>query len=259
MRVGNSVQPVYLNLFANLCFALYTCVLGLVNGSWWFISLAAYYVILSIMRFVLLRFRKKEADGISERFIMRFTGVLFMIMSVVLAGTTYMAFSENKGFRYHEILMITIALYAFVKVTFAVINLAKSRKYVSPVMKTLRNIAFADALVSIFSLQRSMLVSFGGMSANDIALLNALTGSAVYLAVFLLGLNLMGGKKINMAKSKLIQANKKVAETVTGGYKAIEKGTVKGYKKIEDKFIDQFLTREGESIEDARKRLKDKK
>ncbi|MBQ4340325.1 MAG: hypothetical protein IJC41_04925 [Firmicutes bacterium] len=62
-----------------------------------------------------------------------------------------------------------------------------------------------------------------------------------------------------MAKSKLIQANKKVAETVTGGYKAIEKGTVKGYKKIEDKFIDQFLTREGESIEDARKRLKDKK
>lgn len=69
-----------------------------------------------------------------------------------------------------------------------------------------------------------------------------------------------------MAKSKLVKANKKIEESVVVGYKKIEEGVVSGYKKIEngavggfnkiaDKFVDNFLTKEGESVEEARKRL----
>lgn len=59
-----------------------------------------------------------------------------------------------------------------------------------------------------------------------------------------------------MAKSKLVQANEKIADAVVGGYKKIENGVVEGYTKLEDKFIDRFLTHEGETVEDAKKRLK---
>lgn len=70
-----------------------------------------------------------------------------------------------------------------------------------------------------------------------------------------------------MAKSKLIQANvkiadavvgryKKIEETVVGGYKAMESTVVGGYQKIEDGFVDRYLTRGGESVEDAKARLK---
>lgn len=58
-----------------------------------------------------------------------------------------------------------------------------------------------------------------------------------------------------MAKSKLVQANKKIEETVVSGYKKIEEGVVGGFEKITDNFVDNFLTKEGESIEDAKKRL----
>lgn len=69
-----------------------------------------------------------------------------------------------------------------------------------------------------------------------------------------------------MAKSNLVKANEKIAEEVIGGYKKIEEGVVGGYKKVEegavggfnkmvDKFVDNFLTREGESVEEARARL----
>lgn len=69
-----------------------------------------------------------------------------------------------------------------------------------------------------------------------------------------------------MAKSKLVKANEKIAEEVVGGYKKIEESVVGSYKKIEngavggfnkiaDKFVDQFLTKEGESVEEARIRL----
>ena len=69
-----------------------------------------------------------------------------------------------------------------------------------------------------------------------------------------------------MDKNKLVQANEKIAETVVEGYKKIEDGVVGGYKKIEDgvvegfnrvtdKFVEKLFAREGETAEDARKRL----
>ncbi len=61
-----------------------------------------------------------------------------------------------------------------------------------------------------------------------------------------------------MAKSKLANVNKKIAESVVGGYKKIEETVVGGYKKIEDAFVDQYLTHDGETVEDAKKRLQKK-
>lgn len=71
-----------------------------------------------------------------------------------------------------------------------------------------------------------------------------------------------------MAKSKIVEINEKIAKGVTKGYKKIEDGVVEGYKKIEegvvsgfekvtDKFVDQFLTKDGETVEDAKKRMKE--
>lgn len=69
-----------------------------------------------------------------------------------------------------------------------------------------------------------------------------------------------------MAKSKLVAANKKIEESVVGGYKKIEEGVIGGYKKIErgvvggfnkisDKFVDNYLTKDGESVEAAKGRM----
>lgn len=40
-----------------------------------------------------------------------------------------------------------------------------------------------------------------------------------------------------------------------GGYKKIEEGAVGGFNKIADMFVDHFLTKEGETVEEARRRL----
>lgn len=60
-----------------------------------------------------------------------------------------------------------------------------------------------------------------------------------------------------MAKSKLVKANEKIADKVVNIYKKIENTVTGTYTKIEDKFIDQYLTKDGETIEDAKKRLKE--
>ena len=58
-----------------------------------------------------------------------------------------------------------------------------------------------------------------------------------------------------MVKSKLVKANEEIAEKVVGAYKAVEEGVVGTYGYIEDAFVDQFLTHDGESVEDAKARL----
>lgn len=87
--------------------------------------------------------------------------------------------------------MITIATYSFGKISTALINLCKNKKYDYPVIATIRNISFADAAVSIFSLQRSMLVSFGNKSYFEVQIFNILTGIGVCLIVMILGINLI--------------------------------------------------------------------
>ena len=76
--------------------------------------------------------------------------------------------------------------------------------------------------------------------------------------------------KGDMTMSKFTEVNDKIAEKVVEGYKKIENGVVSGYKKIEsgavtgfnkvnDKIIEKVFSKDGESVEDTKKRLSNKK
>ena len=66
--------------------------------------------------------------------------------------------------------------------------------------------------------------------------------------------------------SKLVEANEKITEAVVEGYKKIADGVVEGYKKIEkgavdgfnkvaDKCVEKLFAKEGETVDEAKKRL----
>ena len=180
----------FLSLAVNVAFGGYNIVIGCITHSWWMLTIGTYYAVLSVVRYTVLRSKKENTA-----FIKQFTGILLIVMSLPLVGTVVLATVQDRGTVYHEIVMITIAVYAFTKITLASVNLAKSRRSTSLNVKTLRNISFADAFVSIFSLQRSMLVSFGEMAESTIRIMNIATGSAGCVIVFFLGINLL--RKVN--------------------------------------------------------------
>lgn len=209
MRSERIVISTKASLICNLAFAVYHWALGLLSYSWWYLSLGSYFIILSVLRFSALQIKRKAASDLKlEQFTKRFSGILFLFLSVILAGTVWLSLVADRGIPYHEIAMITIALYTFTKITLAIINLYKARAADSPVIKTLRNISFADAVVSVFSLQRSMLVSFPGMAAADIRLMNCLTGIAVCLTVFILGINLIRERRCPHGKIETRKSNR---------------------------------------------------
>ena len=69
------------------------------------------------------------------------------------------------------------------------------------------------------------------------------------------------------AVKETVNGYQKIENAVVGGYKKIEQGVVDGYKKIEtgavegfgkvvDKCVEVLFAKEGESVEDAKKRLR---
>lgn len=94
--------------------------------------------------------------------------------------------------------MITIATYIV-----AIVKAIKQHKNPSPLLAVVRNIGYAEAAVSILTLQRSMLVSFGAMDKATIKLMNSLTGAAVCLFILSLGIvTIRAQRRTRLAQEK---------------------------------------------------------
>lgn len=184
------IKLAVLGLIANIAFSLYNVGMGIFTHSWWLLTLGIYYFILSLVRFLVIRSRKDRKQ------VARTTGIMLMLMSLPLVGTVVLSYIEDRGTRFNMVIMLAIATYTFAKVTLATVNIIKSRKSNYVKVITLRNISFADACVSLFSLQRSMLLTFEGIGEGSVRLMNLLLGTAVCVLVFLLGLNLARPKAI---------------------------------------------------------------
>lgn len=183
-------KTILLSLIFNMVYSAYHIVFGAVTASWWFLTIGIYYAILSVTRFAVLRHRDNRWQ------LVRFTGAMLIALSLSLVGTVVLAFIKDRGTVFPMVAMLAIATYTFTKITLAIIRWIKARKSKSVKQLTLLNITLANAFVSVFSLQRSMLVSFEGMTESEIRIMNVATGSGVCIIVFLLGLNLVRQKGI---------------------------------------------------------------
>ena len=54
----------------------------------------------------------------------------------------------------------------------------------------------------------------------------------------------------------VVGAYQAIEDAVVGGYKKIEEGAVSGFNKISDRFVEVFFARDGETVEEAKARLR---
>ena len=186
---GDPALRVRLSLYGtttfNIAYAALQLGLGIYHHSVWFYSLAAYYALLSLMRFFLLRDMRANKDDMtghlgSQWKKYRFCGVVLGLTSFALIIVVIYIMYKVRGFSHHEITTIALAAYTFTSFAFAIRNVLKYRAYKSPVMSAAKMISLASALVSVMTLENAMLNSFGSdMSGETYMLFSGLTGIAV--------------------------------------------------------------------------------
>ena len=153
----------YLSLGINLLFVAIKLFYGVYYRSVWFGTLAVYYILLAVMRFLLLRHVRRNAIGkelISELRRYRLCGVILLLMNIALSGVVILVVRKNESFHYTGYLIYVVAMYAFYNIISAIRDVVKYRKYNSPVLSVSKAIKLATALVSILSLETAMLMQF---------------------------------------------------------------------------------------------------
>jgi len=174
----------------NLLYSAFNIILGFMYHTAWFGVIAFYYINLSAMRFLLIRFINRIGignDRLKELKHSRLCGYILLTMNLFLSGAVLMIVYQNKGYKYHGVLIYIMAAYTFGITVFAIVNLVTYRKLGSPVMSMTKIISMASALVSMLSLETAMFSEFGGeMSADTQRLMIMLTGAGVSVVIIVM-------------------------------------------------------------------------
>lgn len=184
-------------------------VMGVIARSVWYGSLAAYYLLLAVMRGGALNFHRKQGKLINEGEsqdvkalkIYRLCGVGLIVLPVALStAIMYMVLGKNT-FQHYGYTIYVAALYAFYKIIMAVYNAVKAKKTNDAIIGALRNINLADASVSILALQTAMFNEFGGDLQFE-GQMNAATGAIVCALTAALGVAMIvsANKKLKVIK-----------------------------------------------------------
>lgn len=200
LRVNVSL---YGTLIWNTAYAVFQLGLGFWHHTFWFYSMAGYYIALAVMRFFLVRHTSKHKPGekMREELIKyRTCGWVFLLMNLTLSVMVFFMVYWNRTFHHHEITTITMAAYTFTAFTMAIINMVKYRKYNSPVYSASKAISLAAACVSMLTLESTMLTTFGDGSTDALTRKILLGSTGGVVSVFI----------IIMAIYMIVQSSKKL-------------------------------------------------
>ncbi len=192
-----------ITLLFNAFYSAFQLLLGIRYSAVWNVSFSAYYLMLALMRFYLLRYIKDHKiceDMKRELIIYRFCAVLLLFVNVILSLIVFYITWQNKGFEHNNITTIIISIYTTVSVIKSLYNLIKYKKFKSPAIKAVKIIGATSSAISLLTLEtainwqnqtlRKIITGATGFLAITFVL-----ASAIYMIVF-------ATKELNAIKKK---------------------------------------------------------
>lgn len=203
------------SFFINLAFAVYNGSVAIASRSIWFGALAAYYILLIVLRGIILIYhvirKKKVKAGQTEDITKRkdtriysICGIGLLLLPIALSFVILQMVRANNSFVHTGITIYVYAIYAIYKIIVSIYNFFKTRHSGEMTVRAAKNINLADAFVSILALQTAMFREFD--TAGDVvnaATMNAITGAVVCGLTAILGIfMIINGAKLRIKKDR---------------------------------------------------------
>ena len=152
------------SLILNVTYSLFLLCLGIYHNSFWFYSMAMYYILLTLVRAYLVKHTKKNIAGedlLTEYKKYHFCGWILLFLNFAVSLMIFFIIYFGRTFYHHQITTIALAAYTFITFSIAVYNFIKYRRYKSPVYQAAKSINLVAAFVSVMTLTTTMLTTFG--------------------------------------------------------------------------------------------------
>lgn len=180
----------WISSFLCLVFAVYNIFIGFYHGLAWNKSIFAYYVCLFLIRFMIAKNMQKKIKKecvVSENMICYFSNLLILILNVFAIVPIVLMCLFRKTVNVSTITAITIATYTFYKVVVSIIKLSKIKNRQSALLVASDNVDFVDAIMSILTLQNTLILTFGSVT-KSISILCVVTSSLFVIMLIIFSL-----------------------------------------------------------------------
>ncbi|MCD7732089.1 MAG: hypothetical protein LUH56_01420 [Oscillospiraceae bacterium] len=185
----------WLSLGITVGFAAYNGYLGIAKGSLWHGSIAGYYIILAIIREIILlserKIRTQENRNKARLRTFRVSSAFLLLLNIALICPIALMVMFEKPVGYPLYVAIAMAAYTTYKIIMASVNFGSKKKKLSGniLISELRAINLIDAIVSVMSLQNTLIMVNGG--AESMLTLSAITSGAMYALVLVITIRLL--------------------------------------------------------------------
>ena len=177
-------------LAITLVFAIYNGFLGMRHASLWHGTICAYYIILVILRGTIIIAdrmipRSKDKD-VSVNTVYQKISFLLLILNCSLVLPVSLMVMQKTPVSMTLTPAIAIAVYTTYKVAKASVNLVRRRISANNLARLLRTITFIDALVSILTLQNTLIIAASDGDGLKLMPLTAISSFVVWAVILLL-------------------------------------------------------------------------
>ena len=201
----------FFSIMLNVGYIVFDIVVAVLIKSVWYGSLAVYYFLLGSLRTMAVWSERRAEKKFSqepgkyketqlENY--RFCGVFLLVLSLVMTVPVFLMVNQDAPERYNNLTAVVFAAYTFLRVCMAIVNLVRARKRKSPLLRSLRNISFSNALMSVVSLTSALIATFSDDGGASMAPVNAATGFAVCLISIGIGIYMIVYATGNLSKGK---------------------------------------------------------
>ena len=190
-----TVSSAFGSLAVTAVFALYNGFLGVYHASLWHGTSCVYYLVLVLLRGVIISTRKKTARRSDrarfQKKLYMASAALLLLLNVCLVVPVALMVIRQKPVEMSLIPAIAMAAYTTYKIVMASVNLKRRKRSSNELIRLLRTISFIDALVSILSLQNTLLMVSTKGESVEMLHLSAITSAAIMLAVLAISIAAM--------------------------------------------------------------------
>ena len=152
---------IILSLIFTLLFSIYNRIIGIIKESLWHESISIYYFVLIFIKSIILIYLEKAKVRRQDNAIFNITRGLLFVLNILLIVPITLLILNKRLVEMSLIFSIAIALYVTIKTTKSIGNFIKQRKTKDILLKELRIIDLTDVVVSILTLQNTLIAVNG--------------------------------------------------------------------------------------------------
>ena len=194
VRVNLSLS---ISLVTNFCYIVFNLVSGISYSSVWFVSAAAYYLLIVLARYIII---DASSEGELEIYkACKRVGSLILTMTIPVAGVIFYVSAIKSPAKYSRFILLILLCYSIYSLTRSVIGLFAGRGRGGAINRAASTIRFSAALMSLFNLQ-SAAIPYYGITGEASFFTSLLTGFFVSGAISFLAIRTISESKREIKK-----------------------------------------------------------